>query len=57
MWIDVKLHFPVKWQNAVSSAELRDIKEETQPPELFEIPAGYTKRTFTTPAKPKPAQP
>ena len=56
MWIDVKLHFPVKWKNAVSSGELRDIKEEPQPPELFAIPAGYTTRPFDVNQKTKPAQ-
>jgi len=53
MWIDVKLHFPVKWQNAVGAGELRNIQEAAQPAELFEVPAGYSKRT---PGGPK-AQP
>jgi hypothetical protein len=46
MWIDVKLHFPVKWQNAVASGELRNIHEGMQPAELFQIPSGYVKRTY-----------
>lgn len=53
VWLDVKLHFPVKWKNGVGSGELRNIKEEAQPAELFAIPAGYTKREFTKPADPK----
>ncbi len=57
IWIDVKVHFPVKWQSSVGKGELRDIKVGAQPAELFEIPPGYTKRGYTTPAKPKPAQP
>ncbi len=57
MWIDVKLHFPVKWQSAVGTGELRNIQEGTQPAERFEIPHGYTKRRFGGPAKQKPAQP
>lgn len=56
MWVDVKLHFPVKWKNAVASGELRNIKEEAQPAELFTIPAGYTTRPFDIHQKAKPAQ-
>lgn len=48
-WLDVSLHFPVKWKNAVSTGELRNIKEEPQPTELFAIPAGYTKRKLQIP--------
>jgi hypothetical protein len=44
VWLDVKLHFPVKWKNVVAAGELRNIKEEPQPAELFAIPAGYTKK-------------
>ena len=54
LWIDQKLHFPVKWQNSAASGELGNIKEEAQPAELFEIPAGYTNRS-AKPAPPKPA--
>lgn len=50
VWLDVALHFPVKWKNAVSAGELQNIKEERQPAELFAIPAGYTKRTLQAPA-------
>ena len=50
LWLDVTLHFPVKWKNAVSTGELRNIKEESQPAELFAIPAGYTKRALRNPA-------
>lgn len=57
IWIDTRLHFPVKWKNAVGSGELRNIKEEEQPVELFAIPAGYTKRSFETKPKPKAAEP
>jgi hypothetical protein len=42
-WIDPKLRFPVKWQGKNSSGELRNIQEGTQPANLFEVPAGYTK--------------
>lgn len=51
IWIDTQLHFPVKWEGPVGSRELRDIQEAPQPAELFEIPPGYTKRTFTAPDK------
>ena len=59
VWIDVKLHFPVKWQGASASGELRTIKEEAQAAELFQVPTGYTKRALgkSTLPKEKPAQP
>jgi hypothetical protein len=53
VWLDTKLHFPVKWQGPVSTSELRNIHEGPQPAELFEIPAGYTRRTFAKEAPPK----
>ena len=55
LWIDTKLHFPVKWQNAVATGELKNIKEAAQPARLFEIPAGYTSRSGKA-APPQPAQ-
>jgi hypothetical protein len=42
-WLDPKLRFPVKWQGKSSDGELRNINEGTQPANLFEIPAGFTK--------------
>lgn len=44
-WIDVRLRFPVKWQDNKdnSGGELRNIQEGPQPASLFEVPAGYTK--------------
>lgn len=57
IWIDTKLHVPVKWQNAVSAGELRNIQEGPQRAQLFEIPAGYTKRAYGSPTKPNPPQP
>ena len=57
MWIDVKLHFPVKWQSAVSSGELKNIQEGPQPASLFEIPAGYVKRSYANTGKEKSSQP
>jgi hypothetical protein len=58
IWIDASLHFPVKWQSAASKGELRNIKEAAQPAELFEIPAGYAKRSYGgQPAKPKSGKP
>ena len=54
LWLDTQLHFPVKWQGPVSSGELRNIHEGSQPAELFEIPAGYTKRSFAKKPAPKP---
>lgn len=43
VWIDGKIKFPLKWQSANSTGELRDIKEGTQPADLFAIPSGYKK--------------
>lgn len=44
VWLDPKLHFPVKWQGANGdSGELRNIQEGSQPSSLFEIPADYKK--------------
>jgi hypothetical protein len=55
IWIDTKLHFPVKWEGPSGITELHNILEAAQPAELFKIPAGYTKRTFgTPPAKSRP---
>jgi hypothetical protein len=51
IWIDVKLHSLLKWQSAEGWAELRNIQEGAQPVELFEIPAGYTKRAYGSPAR------
>jgi hypothetical protein len=56
VWIDAKLHFPVKWKGAVATGELRGIKEGPQPAEQFEVPTGYAKRTFSSPAKPATSQ-
>jgi hypothetical protein len=42
-WLDSKLRFPVKWESKNHAGELRDIQEGSQPPSLFEVPAGYTK--------------
>jgi hypothetical protein len=57
MWIDAKLHFPVKWQNAVASGELRNVQEGPQAAELFQIPSGYVKRTYASAGKSKAAKP
>lgn len=46
IWIDTKLHFPIKWEGQVVARELRNIVESSQPPELFAIPPGYTKRSL-----------
>jgi hypothetical protein len=46
IWIDAKLHFPVKWEGELGTRELRNIQEAPQSAELFKIPAGYTKRSF-----------
>ncbi len=43
LWIDRKLSFVVKWQGQTSAAELRNIREGSQPAALFEIPKDYQK--------------
>jgi hypothetical protein len=44
VWLDPKLHFPVKWQSKNGDiGELRNIQEGSQPSSLFDIPAGYSK--------------
>jgi hypothetical protein len=42
-WVDTKLHCVVKMEDSTSGVELRNIQEGSQPDNLFEIPAGYTK--------------
>lgn len=53
IWIDTKLHFPIKWQAPGSITELHNIQEAVQAAELFEIPAGYTKRSYSKQATSK----
>lgn len=44
VWIDQKLHFPIKSVGSDGETfELTNIKEGAQPASLFEVPAGYTK--------------
>ncbi len=47
-WVDKKIAFPIKWQAKNDKWELQNIKEGSQPANLFEIPAGYQK--FQMPA-------
>jgi len=58
VWIDSKLHFPVKWQGRNGSGgELRNIKEGSQPASLFVIPAGYQKLDVGSIGMPAGAKP
>jgi hypothetical protein len=41
VWIDKALKFVIKWQSADTEAELRNIKEEKQAAELFNVPPDY----------------
>jgi hypothetical protein len=43
IWVDPKLRFFLKWDGKDGAAELRNIKEGTQPASLFEVPSDYTK--------------
>ena len=45
VWVSDRVDFPVKVQGEDGGVmEMRDIKSGRQPSDLFEIPAGYTKR-------------
>ena len=42
MWIDQKIHFPIKAQNADGTVtEFSNIKEGAQDAALFKVPSGY----------------
>ena len=43
VWIDQKIHFPIKVVSEDSSMTLSNIKEGEPAASLFQIPAGYTK--------------
>ncbi len=44
VWIDQKLHFPIKSTGSDGDTfELTNVNEGPQPASLFEVPAGYTK--------------
>jgi hypothetical protein len=44
VWIDQKLHFPIKNVGAAGEIwELQNLKEGSQSASLFEVPAGYNK--------------
>ena len=44
MWVDQKLHFPIKSVNSDGSVfEFTNIKEGAQPASQFELPSGYRK--------------
>jgi hypothetical protein len=42
-WVDTKLHCVIKTDGGSGGIELRNIQEGSQPSNLFEIPAGFTK--------------
>jgi hypothetical protein len=41
VWVDKALKFVIKWQAAGNGAELQNIKEEQQAPDLFAVPNDY----------------
>lgn len=44
VWVDQKLHFPIKTQSSEGDTwELTNIQEGSQPASLFEVPSGYQK--------------
>jgi hypothetical protein len=43
LWIDQKIHFPIKTVSEDSTWELSNIKEGEPAASLFEIPPGYQK--------------
>ena len=53
VWIDSKLNYVIKWDLGQTAAELHNIKDGSQPADLFEIPRGYD---VLRPAKKPPAR-
>jgi hypothetical protein len=43
LWIDQKLHFPVRVTNGQTTSDFTNIKEGAQDASLFKVPAGYRK--------------
>ena len=43
VWMDQKLHFPIRKETAESTLNVTNVKEGSQPESLFEVPAGYRK--------------
>lgn len=43
LWIDQKLHFPIKTTDGQITTEFTNIKEGAQDASLFKVPAGYRK--------------
>jgi outer membrane lipoprotein-sorting protein len=43
LWIDQKLHFPIKSTDGQVTTEFTNIKEGAQDASLFKVPAGYRK--------------
>lgn len=54
LWIDQKLHFPVKVTSQDSTLLLTNVKEGQPDPSLFEIPSGF-RRLEARPTKTTPA--
>ena len=48
LWIDQKLHSPIKTVSQGTTLELSNVKEGPQDPSLFQVPAGYTKMDMST---------
>lgn len=58
VWIDPALKFVIKWENATTGAELRNIKEGPQAADLFVVPASYELlKPMKKAPRGKPAQP
>jgi hypothetical protein len=57
VWLDPKLHFPVKWQNDHNAGELRNIQEGSQPASLFVVPSDYQKMDMGNMRMPSEAKP
>jgi uncharacterized protein (DUF2141 family) len=41
VWLDSKIGFPLKFDSAEASSELKNVKEGAQPADLFEIPKDF----------------
>ncbi len=53
MWLDQKLHFPIKTVTAEGmTSEYSNVKEGTQDAALFQVPAGYQKMDMSNMGRP-----
>ena len=54
LWVDQKLHFPIKSTDGQVTTEFTNIKEGAQDAALFKVPAGYSKFDPSSMRPPRP---